>query len=299
MYPTAQIFYSNHPDINFVPVVDADRNLLDVMTQTRAFWMSRYNTQQVPRLWYAKGIYEAAKIANIAGIKHISVMEFGVATGGGLLTMEFHAHEVERITGVKIDVYGFDSGEGLIFDENDQRNIAFRFCKGDYRMNKEDFLDKIRYARMVFGDICDTTKDFFQKYNPAPIGFVSVDVDNYTPTAAILSMLANKDESLFLPRVHLYFDDLLSDFEFQGEIQAIKEFNQHNDDLKISPEGFPGDVLESRFGGVHEPRPTLCMGKETMAYFMKKMKLLHRFNHPAYNKDDGITYNLIKTSTLI
>jgi hypothetical protein len=51
--------------------------------------------------------------------------------------------------------------------------------------------------KLVIGDICETTKTFFKEYEPAPIGFISVDVDVYTPTVAILEMLTG-DHKYFL-----------------------------------------------------------------------------------------------------
>src|SRR3989442_47546 len=45
------------------------------------------------------------------GYTRISVLEFGVAGGRGLLNLEYHAQPVESLLSIEIDVYGFDAGE--------------------------------------------------------------------------------------------------------------------------------------------------------------------------------------------
>ena len=44
----------------------------------------------------------------------ISAIEFGVAEGYGLLTLQNHAAGVERHTGIRVCVYGFDTGTRLL-----------------------------------------------------------------------------------------------------------------------------------------------------------------------------------------
>ena len=41
------------------------------------------------------------------------MLEFGVAGGAGLLSLERIAELVEGLTGVEIEVHGFDTGTGL------------------------------------------------------------------------------------------------------------------------------------------------------------------------------------------
>ena len=67
----------------------------------------------VPRPHYAHCVLGAADLARRLGIPRISVLEFGVAGGKGLLCLESHAREATRATGVAIEVYGFDTGSGL------------------------------------------------------------------------------------------------------------------------------------------------------------------------------------------
>lgn len=220
VYQNAQAMFSDHY-VEFLPVIDEERNLLGIMTRNRAFYRECFVTENLPHMWYGKGVDDTVRLAKLFGIKRISVLEFGMAAGAGLMNLEFHAREQERLSGVRIDVLGFDSGMGLIFNEEDTCNIAWRFGAGDYSSDENELLPLLRKAKMVYGDICETAEAFFEDKEYAPIGFVSIDVDNYTPAAAIPGMLGNSDDSRFLPRVRLYLDDLLSDMEFQGKAVAV------------------------------------------------------------------------------
>src|SRR6185503_11087279 len=62
---------------------------------------------------YAYGVFFAAQLAAALGIERISALELGVAGGRGLLALERIAAAVERRFPVRIDVYGFDTGEGM------------------------------------------------------------------------------------------------------------------------------------------------------------------------------------------
>src|SRR5580698_9362331 len=73
----------------------------------------RYGIGAVNRPNYAYLIYHAARLAKLLGHKSVSVVEFGVAGGDGLLAMEYHAENIEKLTGVGIELYGFDTGAGL------------------------------------------------------------------------------------------------------------------------------------------------------------------------------------------
>jgi hypothetical protein len=46
-------------------------------------------------------------------VSEISVFEFGVAGGNGLVALQNYAEIIEQQTGVKMRVFGFDTGHGL------------------------------------------------------------------------------------------------------------------------------------------------------------------------------------------
>ena len=76
-------------------------------------WQFQYKTGPLARPNYAYPVYQAAQLAHGSGEPRVSVIEFGVAGGNGLVAMEQYAEQVEKIFDVKIEVYGFDTTEGL------------------------------------------------------------------------------------------------------------------------------------------------------------------------------------------
>ena len=59
---------------------------------------------------YTWGVLQAAHLAATLGIRRISVIEFGVAGGNGLVALERASERAEAESGVQIDVHGFDTG---------------------------------------------------------------------------------------------------------------------------------------------------------------------------------------------
>jgi hypothetical protein len=83
---------------------------------------------------YAYGVYWAAITAARLKIPKISVAEFGVAGGRGLVALERASEQIERETGVGIDVVGFDSGEGMPAP-TDYRDLGHIWGPGFYKMD--------------------------------------------------------------------------------------------------------------------------------------------------------------------
>ena len=196
----------------------------------------RLNMHALKRMQYAYICFHAAKLGKRLGYKKISVIEYGVAGGQGLLLLEEHVKEIEKYFNIEIDIYGFDSGEGLP-EPVDYRDLPYHWKKGFYSMKKNDLQNKLKKAKLVFGNINETSKNFFSKFNPAPIGAVIHDFDFYSSTKIALSMM-NNNSNFFLPRVFSYFDDTIgSELElyndYTGERLAINEFNETNDNIKI------------------------------------------------------------------
>ena len=196
----------------------------------------RLDMHALKRMQYAYICFHAAQLGKKLGYKKISVVEYGVAGGQGLLILEEHIKEIEKHFNIEIDIYGFDTGEGLP-EPIDYRDLPYHWKKGFYTMEKNSLKNKLNKAKLVIGNITDTSKNFFTKYAPAPIGAVIHDFDFYSSTKAALSMMTN-NSNFFLPRVFSYFDDTIgSELElyndFTGERLAINEFNLNNKDIKI------------------------------------------------------------------
>lgn len=265
-YGVARNIFAEYPYVKQIPVLDKERNIVDLMTRNRAFWRERYMSMQLPRMHYAYCIYAAALEAKALGYPSFSVIEFGVAGGSGLVNCEFHAKEISKILDIEIEVYGFDSSEGLPEKNMGYKDMVHIWPGGSYHMDRKLLEDRIQFAQLVIGDIEKTTEDFFERYSPAPIGSILVDVDYYSSAIHVLRFL-EKPDAYFLPRVQMYFDDIIPEYECQGENLAIKEFNLRNENIKISPE------------------------KMYYSGYRERTKICHRFLHEKYNDSAGVLFD--------
>ena len=226
----------------------------------------RLKANILERMHYAYICYNAASLAQKLNLKKISIIEYGVASGRGLLILEEYAYEIEKIFGVQIDIFGFDLGSGLP-KPKDYRDLPYHWKEGFFSMNENKLKQKLKKAKLIIGDIQSTSKDFFLKNNPAPIGAMIHDFDFYSSTKIALSML-KEDPKFFLPRIYCYFDDIVGSEtelynDYTGERLAINEFNSENEHLKLSP-------------AYH----LLANSNEVWHH---QIRICHLFKHPLYN----------------
>lgn len=207
------------------------------------FWIDRYGdfrTREhyglIPRANYLYGMLRAADVAKYFGKKSVTVLEFGVASGAGLLNMADLAPLVEKETGVKLRLVGFDTGHGLpgVHGYKDHPEV---WNPGDFATeDREALLRRLAgRAEMIWGNISDTVGPFTESVDPsAPIGFISVDVDLYSATKVALHCLESRPEK-YNPAISMYFDDVNFFFanKWAGELAAIAEFNNEHDLRKI------------------------------------------------------------------
>jgi hypothetical protein len=222
---------------------------------------------------YLWGALHGAHLAKALGIPAISLVEFGVAGGNGLVALETIAGRVERALGVKISVYGFDTGEGLP-PPKDVRDCPNLFAPGGYPMEVLDLHKRLRKAILTLGPVEDTLPVFAAGGRPDPIAFISFDLDYYSSTKAALRIL-EFDASMLLPRVHCYFDDITG-FTYgdcNGERLAIAEFNEEHSARKLSPIYGLRHYVPARFAN---------------NLWVEKYFLAHCFDHELYNRPDGL-----------
>jgi hypothetical protein len=221
------------------------------------------------RPYYGYCLYQAANEAKKLGIKRISTMEFGVAGGHGLINLERHAEQISRITGIGIDIYGFDIETGLPAS-SDYRDLPYIWQKGFYKMDVPVLKRRIKTStQLVIGDVAKTVPKFIKR-KIEPIGFITFDLDFYSSTKeAFLLLKANQTK--LLPRVFLYFDDIVGNdeeihSEYAGELLAISEFNKGFRNRKIAKINslFHKRVIKSTWSDM--------------------IFVLHTFDHPLYNK---------------
>lgn len=225
----------------------------------------------VDRPGYGYCLYHAASLARKLGYPRISCLEFGVAGGNGLLNLEYHAREIARCLAVEIEIYGFDSGEGLP-EPADYRDLPYHWERGYFRMDPDKLRARLKKARLVLGDVEITARDFLDKYRPAPIGAILYDLDFYSSTIRALKVLEG-NAGCFLPRVFCYFDDIIGTEEqlynnFTGERLAIEEFNQGHAEIKLAP-------------------PCHLFGRKVVEPWHHKIRICHFFRHPRYNQFIG------------
>ena len=192
--------------------------------------------QMHPRPHYGYCLLQSAKLAKKLGFSEISALEFGVAGGNGLIILEQHARIIEEITGVQIQIYGFDLSSGLPKPQ-DYRDLPYHFKQGHFQMNIEELRAKLTRSTLVIGDVKDTVLDFFSAYKPAKVGAIFFDLDFYSSTRDALEIL-NGDPNNFIPRVFCYFDDVVGGVkelynDYTGERLAINEFNVENHSVKL------------------------------------------------------------------
>lgn len=193
----------------------------------------------VERPHYAWCMLNAARLAKLLGHKRISAIEFGVAGGNGLAYMCDFARDVKRVTGVEIDCYGFDTGEGMPEPEG-AYDLPYWFAAQQYRMDEHALKARVPEAKLVIGDIRETIADFLDRHDPAPIGVMFNDTDYHSSTRESFRVFRHADSrpEHFLPRIFMYFDDVLgSELEMygahNGQLRAIAELNAEQEKVRI------------------------------------------------------------------
>jgi hypothetical protein len=222
---------------------------------------------------YAFGILTAAWIAYGHGIPEISSLEFGVAGGTGLLAMERIAAYAESLLGVRIQVYGFDTGTGMP-PAVDHRDAPFSLYPGTCGMDVDKLKSRLTRAELVLGDVADTVPEFLKR-DYAPVGFVSNEIDYYSATMNSFGVLEAPPERL-LPRVPCFFASLMWHpwTEALGNRAAINDFNARHAQRTLAP------IAGLRYEWL--PR------SEFRRRWPDKMFVAEIFDHPLYGEPQGI-----------
>jgi len=218
------------------------------------------------RQQFAFPILHAADKARELGLDSLTIVEFGVANGAGLLNICKIATSVTRATGVKFRVVGFDTGKGLPAAV-DYRDHPEMFQQNDFPMDVERLKAALPpFAELVIGDVAETVPGFVSTLSPAsPLGFVSMDLDYYSSTKPALEIFRGPAQN-YLPAVLLYLDDTVIETAnpWCGELLAVNEFNAENATRKIAP--FPMLRMRRLFKN---------------SRWIEQIQLMHVFDHPA------------------
>lgn len=213
-------------------------NILSLFVALFGSYRMKVDFDLIVRQQYAFPILFAADQARKYGYKKVTIVELGVASGAGLLTMCRIAERTTKATGIEFRIVGFDGGKGMP-PAVDYRDLPELFQEGDFPM--ADFAGLKRAlpanAELIIGDVAETAPAFARTLTAdAPLGFVAVDVDYYSAAKAALPILAGQAPH-YLPVVPVYLDDVAEygSSEWTGELLAVKEFNAENDMRKIAP----------------------------------------------------------------
>jgi hypothetical protein len=208
---------------------------------------------------------KCADNAKSLGIRRVSVIEFGVAAGAGLMNMCAIGKRVTDATGVVFDIYGFDTGAGMPAPRSYMDHPEL-YQAGDFPMDVGSLQKRLpQNARLIIGPLSETVPAFLTSLNAiSPIGFIVIDVDYYYSTKDALEVLSGAANA-YLPRVLIYLDDVEDESHnrFSGELAAIHEFNDDNETRKID-------------------RNTFLRGYRVFknARWIDHMFTLHVFDHP-------------------
>jgi hypothetical protein len=213
---------------------------------------------------------QAANLAQRLRLDRVSFIEFGVAGGNSLVKLEAIARRLEERFGLRIEVYGFDTGAGLV-RPRDYRDMPNLWSEGAFPMDVEKLRQRLTKAELVLGPVEQTVTPFLERA-PAPVAFVAFDLDYYSSTMQAFALF-QADQRLLLPRVHCFFDDILgyTFCDFNGERLAITDFNAANSSRKLAA-----------IHGIRYYVPE-CYANE----MWEKYYMLHIFDHDLYACNDG------------
>lgn len=210
-------------------------NVISLFVAIFGSFRTKVSFDLIPRFQHAYALLKSADQAKSIGAGSITVIEFGVAAGAGLMNLCHVAAQVTRLTGVDFRIVGFDTGRGMPAPES-YKDHPDLYSQGDFPMNFDALSQRLpANARLVIGDIRTTLRTFLQEStSQSPIAFVSIDVDYYSSTRDALEVF-DGESSLYLPRVHIYLDDLedMAHNSWCGELLAVHEFNAQHDMRKI------------------------------------------------------------------
>jgi hypothetical protein len=216
---------------------------------------------------YGWGVLHAASVAAYLGVERISVVEFGVAGGNGLVALERAA---AFAPGVAVEVHGFDTGVGLP-PPADARDTPYVHAAGHFPMDVDALRARLSRAVLHLGLVSETLAAWS---SDAPVGFVALDLDYHSSTVDALALFALPAERL-MPRVMVYVDDAHGYpwGDTNGPRAAIREFNAARTDR----------ALDYLYGMRHQvPRASF------ESRWPEALWLAHVYDHPRYAEDEGV-----------
>ncbi len=242
-------------------------NLMAALVKLFGSYRAKVAFDVTQRHHYAYCTLRAADEARRLGLRSLTVVEFGVAAGAGLLALCDISRRVTACTGIEISVVGFDTGKGLPAP-GDYRDHPELYQSGDYPMDPTRLRQWLgANATLILGNLKETIPAFTRQLDPvSPVGFAAIDVDYYSSTCDALRLFMEPDAAKYLPRPALYLDDINQEAHnsWCGELLALREFNRRSEFRKIEADRFIRERRLFKRGS-----------------WLDKIYLLHVLDHPA------------------
>ena len=147
----------------------------------------------VPRAYYGLSLLMAARQAKDLGFKKIKVFELGCDNLDGLVDIENYVNDIKNFLDIDFEIFGFTLKGGLPKYKENKFDRLYRFRAGQYKLRNNYNLNKLKYSKIIYGDIKNTIPKFIKKYKKSftnsPIGLVIFDLDYYSSTRFGLNLL--------------------------------------------------------------------------------------------------------------
>lgn len=211
-------------------------NLLSIPVRLFGGYRAKVAFDLIERRRYAFAVLKAADYAADLGLRKIYVLEFGVAAGAGLANLAWLAKQTTEVTGVAIEIVGFDAGTGMP-RPRDYRDYPEEFIEGDFPLPDRAALEKNlpKEVRVVYGPVAETARGFVDGVD-APVGFISFDLAYYSSTVEAMAVLEGPADH-YLPITPVYLGAVRMDNANPavGELLAAAEFNRDHPMRQVHP----------------------------------------------------------------
>src|ERR1700678_506963 len=88
-------------------------NILSIFVALFGSYKMKIACDLVVRQQYAFSLLKTAELAMAQGLKSVTVIEFGVAAGAGLVNICNISQKITKLTAVEFQIFGFEYGSGL------------------------------------------------------------------------------------------------------------------------------------------------------------------------------------------
>ena len=117
-------------------------NVLALLVSLFGSYRTKIEFDLILRQQHAYALLDIADQAKQLGLKKVSVFEFGVAAGSGLLNIQEIAKNITKITGIEFDIFGFDTGAGMPAPQSHKDHPEL-YQAGDFPMDFDKLSAKL------------------------------------------------------------------------------------------------------------------------------------------------------------